>query len=363
MDESAVGRHRSLCSCRARSALLLCWLVAMLPSCCKIPSLPTLKVMMNGRVSAELPPVHNACPVVEMPLPGSCSHCDASKIAIIDVDGLLINSDPTGPGSMGENPVSLFRERLDAAARDPQVKAVVVRINSPGGGVTATDIMWHNLADFKQRCCLPVVACVLDVGAGGAYYLATAADQIFAHPTSITGGIGVILNVYNLQDAMAQFNVIGTPVKSGKHIDLGTPISALTEERKQMLQDMADEFHARFRRIVSDSRAQVDPADNTNFDGRVFTAQQAVNRGLIDHVGYLEDAIQWCRTTTGEDHVRVVLYHRPNDPARTAYALTPNVPWQGSLIPLSLPGLDRSRLPGFLYLWQQDPTLEKLGGR
>jgi protease-4 len=341
-------------------AVLLCCLLAVLGGC-KL-QLPPVRVMMNGKVSAELPPVQNACPVVEMPLPGSC--CNApGKIAIIDVDGLLINSDPTGPGSMGENPVNLFRERLDAASRDSSVRGVVVRINSPGGGVTATDIMWHDLTAFKERSCLPVAACVLDVGAGGAYYLATAADQIFAHPTSVTGGIGVILNVYNLQDAMAQFNVVGTPVKSGKHIDLGTPITAMTEERKRLLQDMADEFHARFRRIVSDARAEIDPVDGSNFDGRVFTAHQALNRRLIDHVGYLEDAVDWCRTSAGQEHVRVVLYHRPNDPARTPYALTPNVPWQSTLIPLSIPGLDRSRLPGFLYLWQADPTMEKLGGR
>lgn len=346
-----------------RAGIALCWVVGTLAGCCKMASLPPLKVMMNGRVSAELPPVQNACPLVEMPLPGSCLQCDAGKVAIIDVDGLMVNSDLTGPGSMGENPVSLFRERLDTAARDPMVRGLVVRINSPGGGVTASDIMWHDLTAFKQRCCLPVAACVLDVGAGGAYYLATAADQIFVHPTSVTGGIGVILNVYNLQDAMAQFNVVGTPVKSGQNIDLGTPIAPLNEERKRLLQDMADEFHARFRRVVCEARPEVSPVDDTNFDGRVFTSAQAMARRLADHMGYLEDAVEWCRASAEQEHVRVVLYHRPNDPARTPYALTPNVPWHGSLIPFSLPGLDRSRLPGFLYMWQADPTFEKVGGR
>ena len=347
----------------ARAGLALGCLTSLLAGCCKMASLPPLQVMMNGRVSAELPPVQNACPLMEMPLPGSCPDGNACKVAIIDVDGLLVNVDLTGPGSMGENPVSLFRERLDKAACDPLVKGVVVRINSPGGGVTASDIMRHDLLAFKQRCGLPVAACVLDVGAGGAYYLATAADQIFIHPTSVTGGIGVILNVYNLQDAMAQFNILGTPVKSGQHIDLGTPLTPLNEERKRLLQDMADEFHARFRRVVSESRPDVSQVDDTNFDGRVFTAAQAMSRRLVDHVGYLEDAVEWCRASAGSDGIRVVLYHRSNDPARTPYALTPNVPWHGSLIPFSLPGLDRSRLPGFLYMWQPDPTFEKVGGR
>src|SRR5687768_2419811 len=223
-------RKRGSC---ARAALVACPLIALLACGCKIPELPPITAKINGRISAELPPVHNACPLVEMPLPGS-NRC-AGKVAIIDVDGLLVNADMTGLGSMGENPVSLFRERLDRAARDSQVKGIVVRINSPGGGVTATDIMWHDLTAFKHRSGLPVAACILDVGAGGAYYLATAADQIFIHPTTVTGGIGVILNVYNLQDAMAQFNVVGTPVKSGQNIDLGTPIAPLNEERKRLL--------------------------------------------------------------------------------------------------------------------------------
>ncbi len=105
-------------------------------------------------------------------------------IAVIDVDGILLNMDMTGPASAGENPVSLFRERLDAAAADPCTRAVVVRINSPGGGVTASDIMRHDLEQFKNNTRFPVVACLMDIGAGGGYYVATAADQIVAHPTT-----------------------------------------------------------------------------------------------------------------------------------------------------------------------------------
>ncbi len=155
----------------------------------------------------------------------------SARVAIIDVDGLLLNTDMTGPGAMGENPVSLFRERLDRVACDRRVVAVVVRINSPGGGVTASDMMWHDLMAFKAQTQLPVVASVLDLGAGGGYYLSTAADQIVAHPTSVIGGIGVILNLYNLRDTMAQFNVIGVPIKAGKKIDLGSPIDSPSTTR------------------------------------------------------------------------------------------------------------------------------------
>jgi protease-4 len=239
----------------------------------------------------------------------------------------------------------------------------VLRINSPGGGVAASDMMWHDLATFKQRRCVPVVACLMDLGTGGAYYLATAADHIVAHPTTVTGGMGVILNLYNLQDMMAQFNVIATPIRSGDHVDMGSPVRAMSPDSRKILQDMADEFHHRFETVVQQSRLAHDPRRSEDFDGRVFTAQQALDRGLIDQIGYLDDAISAAKAMAKLKSAQVVIYHRNSDRGRNAYATTPNVPLQSALLPLSVPGLDRSRLPTFLYLWQADPTLEKLGGR
>jgi protease-4 len=320
---------------------------------------------MNATVTArpDFPTPSNSGPVVAQPVAEPTLQDEGPLIAIIDVDGLLLNNNFTGYGSQGENPVSLFRERLDAAASDPCVRAVVLRINSHGGGVTASDIMWHDMQRFKQRTGIPVVACLMDVGAGGAYYLALGADQIVAHPTTVTGGVGVILNLYNLQDAMAQFNVIGVPVKSGPNIDMGTPIRAMDPEGRALLEAMATEFHQRFRDVVISARPQVNRDDPTNFDGRVFTAYQAQERHLIDAVGYLDDAVAIGRQMGGAPDARVVLYHRCADRPRTPYAITPNTPLQNGLMPVSLPGLDRTRLPSFLYLWQPEPTMEKLGGK
>ena len=324
---------------------------------CKQP----LQAVTRSRIVTESPPVSNACQLAAMPLRGPMGD-DVARVALIDVDGMLLNMDMTGLYSAGENPVSLFRERLDAAAADPRVRAVVVRINSPGGGVTATDIMWHDLQTFKARKGCPVVACLLDVATGGGYYVATAADQIVAHPTTVTGGFGVILNLYNLTDAMAQFNILGTPVKSGRNVDLGSPINALEPDQRQILQQMTDQFHERFKQVVQQTRPGRNVRED-DFDGRIFTAFQARERNLIDSIGYLDDALELAGRLSGCPQTQVVLYHRPNDPARTPYAVTPNVPLQQTMIPLSMPGLDRSRLPTFLYAWQPDPTLEKQGGR
>jgi protease-4 len=317
---------------------------------------------VNGNIKTELAPTPKLQPVSAMSLPHRPANGDP-VVAIIDVDGLLLNTDATGLGSWGENPVSVFRERLDSIECNPCVRAVVIRINTPGGSVTATDIMWRDLNAFRRRTGLPVVACMMDVGAGGGYYLATATNMIVAHPTSVVGGIGCVLNVYNLQDLMAQFNILGTPIKSGANIDVGSPIKALNEDQKRMLQNMADEFHDRFREVVTQARPDVDNNNATNFDGRVFTARQAMERRLIDKIGYLDNAVAAARAQAGVDCANVVFFHRREDPALSQYAITPNTPLQKSIIPANIPGLDRSRLPCFLYLWQMEPSAEVVSGK
>jgi protease-4 len=315
------------------------------------------------RASAEIQPRSDTGPLLEMPVDGPPCRPGEPKVALIDADGLLLNQNVTGPYSTGENPVDLFREKLDQAAADCRVCAIVVRINSPGGSVTASDVLWRELQAFRARTQRPVVACLMDLGCGGAYYLATASDVIVAHPTTITGGIGVVLNLYNLRELMGLINIQPQLIRSGKYIDMGSLTSPLNEETRQLLQTMADEMHARFRAVVRQQRPGIDITDASTFDGRVFTAGQALDRRLIDRIGYLEDAVALARELGGQPAARTVLYRRRDDPARTPYATTPNVPLQATLFPVSVPGVERSRLPTFLYLWQPDPTMQRLGGQ
>jgi len=322
----------------------------------------TITGPVTAQVAADLQSTSNVGPVTEMTVAGHAARSAWAKIAIVDVDGLLVNTNLTGPYSASENPVAMFREKLDAVAADPCVCAVIVRINTPGGGVTATDIMWQELRAFRGRTGLPVIACLMDVATGGGYYLATAADMIYAHPTTITGGIGVIFNHYNLQDTMAYFNVTSEPIKAGENIDMGSSAYPMTPETRGLLQAIADQFHRRFEEVVIESRPRVAADDETIFDGRVFTADQAVQRGLVDKTGYVADAIEAAKRLAGQSEARVVMFHRKTDPARSPYAITSNNPAQGQLLPFSVPGLDRSRLPTFLYLWQLEPTLERIGG-
>src|SRR5262249_55627969 len=155
----------------------------------------------------------------------------------------------------------------------------------PGGAVVPTDIMWRELRAFRARTGRPVVACLMDLATSGAYYLATASDLILAHPMTITGGIGVVLNLYKLQDFLSTFNVVYQGIKAGPHIDAGTMTTPLSPESQRLLQALADEFHQRFQEVVKQQRPHLDAADTT-LDGRVFSARQALQCGLVDRIGY-----------------------------------------------------------------------------
>jgi protease-4 len=316
---------------------------------------------VDANVDANLSLTPKPLPVQKRRLPHAAKH-RGPVIALVDVDGVLLDSDSAGLGSLGENPVASFREKLDAIEADSGVCAVVLRINTYGGSVTATDVMWRDLLAFRRRTRLPVVACLMDVATGGGYYLATAADKIVAHPTTITGGIGCILNLYNLQDLMGQFNIVNMAIKSGPKIDLGTPTRPLDEENRLLLQQMCDEFHARFRKLVVESRP-VDAQNEQLFDGRVFTGSQAVKLGLVDAVGYLDDALAIGRRLGKSPAADVVSYRRKGDEALSTYAITPNVPLHDKLVPVNIPGLDRTRLPTYLYMWLVEPSTEKLPGK
>jgi protease-4 len=324
------------------------------------------QVALAGTVDSrvDIPPVNpTAGPVQPVVVePGN----SAARIAIVDVDGLILNTPFVGPLSVGENPVALFREKLETIATDPCVRAVVVRINSHGGGVAATIAMRRDLERFKARTGKPVIACLLDNACGGAYHLATAADQVVAGEATVTGGVGIILNLFNLQDLMAQFNVLPQPIKSGEKADIGTSARPLREEERKLLEAMAQEFHDLLIADIRRARPAV-KADGGTFDGRIFTATQARSAGLVDHIGNLDAAIHLAaQVACPGQHAgppQVVLYRRANDPAHSIYAVTANIPLQGAGLLPNLPGLDRSKLPTFLSMWQPELTMEKLGGK
>lgn len=324
----------------------------------------TAQADIRGELAVKLPLTADPGPMVATVVQASQGANPAPRIALIDVDGLILNQNLEGMMGSGENPVSAFREKLTGISRDPAVSAVVLRINSPGGAVTACDIMADELARFRAATRKPVVACLMDVATSGGYYLALGADRIVTHPTSMTGGIGVIFNHFNLQDAMAQLNIMPAPVKAGDQIDMGSVTQPLDPKTRELLQEMAEGFRQRFADRVTRHRPGLTAADQRAFaDGRVVSASKALSLHLVDRLGYIHDAIQDAERLAGLDDAEVVIYHRAGSPARSLYAIAPTPPHLSEAIPFSYPGLDRGKLPSFLYLWQPDPTVPRNAAR
>lgn len=291
------------------------------------------------------------------------------KVAIIEVEGMLINARMDMPLQPGENKLSLFTQQLEQAEKDPKVKAVVLRINSPGGTVMASDTMYQQVRRFREATHKPVIASTQEVAASGAYYVACAADEIVAHPTSVVGSIGVIFQTFNVSGTMQKLGVSADAVKSGENKDMGSPFKNYLDERgvyqkeqrereRTIMQAMVDEYYRRFVSIVSTHRKLTDPqALKTATDGRVFTGEQALQLGLVDKLGLLSDAIAGAKEKAGTPKARVVMYKRPHGYSGSIYAdtTTPspqaNVGSGVAVLQLSLP--PQVTLPrGFYYLWQ-----------
>jgi protease IV len=300
--------------------------------------------------------VNTNSPVEEVDVEDADSCLCFDKIALIDVDGMILNArSSTLMGGTSENPVSQFRERLEVAACDKHVKAVVLRLNTPGGGVTASDIMYEDLCRFRRQTGKPVVACMMDVCASGGYYLAMGADVVIAHPTTVTGSIGVIMSLYNASGLMTLVGVHSEPIKSGPNKDIGNPARPMTPEERAILQGMVDGFYAQFVQVVARGRHLPEERVRVLADGRVYTGLDAHNLGLVDQIGYLDDALELARNLAHLKDARVVAYEAGGGYRGSIYAATPILPRDINLH-LDIPGINgvmgTGTGAGFLYLWE-----------
>ena len=154
-----------------------------------------------------------------------------------------------------ESTTSRVREELDRAAEDDRVRAVVLRINSPGGTVTASDILFHQLMEFKAKRGVPVVAQLLDMATSGAYYVALAADEIVATPTTVTGSVGVVMYNLNVSGLMEKVGVADQTIKAGERKDIGSPLRKMTAEERRILQTVLNQMQDRFLDLVHERRS------------------------------------------------------------------------------------------------------------
>ena len=285
------------------------------------------------------------------------------EIAIIDVTGLILNADRPGLLSEGENPVSDLYEKLEAARSDRAVRGVILRINSPGGGVTASDAMYRSVLRFKESG-KPIVALMMDVAASGGYYVACGADEMIAYPTCVTGSVGVIMQTVTFKPALSRLGIHAEAFTSGPNKDAGSPLSNMTDEHRAVLQELVDDFYQRFVKLVRERRRTIAEQDfATVTDGRVVSGTDAAELGLVDRTGDLEDAFKAAKDRAGVADADLVVYRRRLEYVGSPYSVAPSresagrrVGTQINLLQINGAGVPMGPQTGFYYLWQQGGT-------
>ena len=277
------------------------------------------------------------------------------KILLIDIDGPISNRPKkTLVGFRSDTGmVDRIREILKKAEKDKNIKGILLRVNSPGGTVTSSDIIYHEIKSFKERFKVKVYVSVIDVAASGGYYVALAGDRIMVHPTSLVGSIGVLALKLNLESLMDKVGVEWEVVKSSKKKDFMSPFRPLTKEERVLFQETIDRYYDRFVDLVVLNRDGLDVKEvRALADGRVYNARQALNNHLVDSIGYLKDLVELAKKELDQPDLKVVTYSRPREYKSNYYSSMGSTP-KISLINLDL-GFDWNQIsPQFLFLWGQ----------
>lgn len=274
-----------------------------------------------------------------------------AKVLLLEVSGMISSQEKEG-FIPAPSMLARIKEQLTRAAQDDSIKAVVLRINTPGGTVTASDIVYHELKTFKAARKLPIVASIMDLGTSGGYYIAAAADTVMAHPSSVTGSIGVIMLTINARGLLEKVGVEATAVTSGPRKDMGSPFRVMTAEERAIFQGLIDSFYQRFLSVVQEGRPRLQMDQIKKLaDGRIYTGDQAKAAGLVDEIGYLEDAIELAKKKANLTEARVVTYQRPGEYSNNVYSrlLVPGP--LSSLAEFDVMALARGGTPQFMYLW------------
>lgn len=279
------------------------------------------------------------------------------KILITDISGIISSGKgKSGFADLSEEPdiVARIKEELKKAAKDEHVKAVILRINSPGGEVTASDTIHHEIEKFKKDTGIKVISCITDLGASGGYYIAVSADKIIAYPTGVTGSIGVIMLNISVEGLLQKIGVKDATIKTGEFKDMGSPLKTMTDEERKIFLGVLNTMYDRFITVIAENREGLDRQKIVSLaDGRIYTAQQALENGLVDKIGYLDDAIVLAKQEVNVEKARVVIYHRPGAYKNNVYSRLGGLggPNAINLVNIDLRTFIRAGTPSFMYLW------------
>lgn len=267
------------------------------------------------------------------------------RVVRISLDGIITRQPDGGLFAPRVDRIQLLLNRIRAAQNDPHVRAIILEVDSPGGAVTPSDEIYQALKRFREsQPDRRVVVFARDVAASGAYYAAMASDWIVAEPTAIVGSIGVMIQTLNWRELSERIGLRDTTIKSGTTKDILNPFRDPSEEELMILQDLVDSLFDRFAGIVQAGRGFDDATLARLADGRVFTAMDALEKGLIDEIGSWDDAVARTAALLGEDDIRVLRYERRVDWGEWLASMRSPSP-----LPAWMQEPDRTRI---WYLWR-----------
>lgn len=275
------------------------------------------------------------------------------KILVISIDGVI--SDHSKDRMLQSQP-SMVQEvvaQLQLAEKDSDIKALLIKVDSPGGTVTASDILYHEISQFKARTNAKIVVAMMNLAASGGYYISLPADWIMAHPTTVTGSIGVIFARPQISGFMEKVGLAMEVNTSGDQKDMGSPFRPPTQAEVAIFQELTDGMAKRFLDLVATHRKLTPQQLEQVSSARVFLASDAQKMGLVDQIGYLNDALEKAKALAGlPKDAQVVVYRRRQSKDDTIY--NPAASSQGgqlsSMASLLAP-LGSGGETGFYYIW------------
>lgn len=232
-----------------------------------------------------------------------------NKIAVLEVDGTIQDTGDTQSilSSAGYNHKA-FMKKLDKVKNDSSVKGIILKVNTPGGGVVESAEIHDKIVEIQEEAKKPVYVSMGSMAASGGYYISAPADKIFASPETLTGSLGVIMSGYNFEGLAEKYGVEFVTIKSGPYKDIMSSTREMTDEERNILQTMIDNSYDGFVKVIADGRGLKENEVRKIADGRIYDGRQAKDLNLIDDFGYLDDVINSMKTDNNWKDAMVVSY-------------------------------------------------------
>jgi len=308
-------------------------------------------IIMGGCAAPQVKLFSDASdPLKESILQGT----EKGKVLVVSLRGVISTRPKEGTFRTMPSMVQEIVSQLRMAEKDKEIKCLLLKVDSPGGTATASDILYNEILAFKERTKAKIVVSMMDIAASGGYYVSLPADVIFAHPTTITGSIGVVFMRPNVTGLIDKIGLTMDVNKSGENKDMGSPFRRPTEEETQILQDLTDGLADQFLKLVVKHRDLEETTLSMISTARVYLPAEAKALGLIDRIGYLDEAVAEAIKISGlPEKAKVVAYRRtvfPNDNLYNPLTTSSNIQAK-PLFDLGIQNAATHLTPGFYYVW------------